>query len=81
VGNKRGEWLRKGLFLAAIAVCCLPFWTTPMALALGLAFGVAGANPWLARTARYSGESLRWSIVGLGFGMDLQTVLHAGRTS
>jgi uncharacterized integral membrane protein (TIGR00698 family) len=52
-----------------------------MALALGLAFGVASANPWRARIAQWSGESLRWSIVGLGFGMDLQTVLHAGRTS
>lgn len=48
---------------------------------MGLAIGLAGINPWRAASTLWSRELLRWSIVGLGFGMDLAMVLHAGRTS
>src|SRR5579862_1441997 len=48
---------------------------------MGLAIGLAGANPWRAASTAWSRESLRWSIVGLGFGMDLAAVLRTGRTS
>jgi uncharacterized integral membrane protein (TIGR00698 family) len=42
---------------------------------------MAGANPWHSGSAQWSRELLRWSVVGLGFGMDLATILHAGRSS
>ena len=72
---------RKLLFAAAIVLCCLPWFSVPLCLALGLAFGIADANPWREHSARWSAELLRWSIVGLGFGMDLQTVVQTGRSS
>ncbi len=61
--------------------CCSPWCSPPLALALGLAIGIAGANPWRAESSRWTRELLKWSIVGLGFGMDLHTVLETGRTS
>ena len=73
--------LKKGLFACAILLCLFPSWPPPLALALGLAFGIAGANPWRAASSRLSRGLLKWSIVGLGFGMDLHTVIETGRTS
>lgn len=73
--------LRKGAFCGAVLLCGFRWWSAPAALALGLAFGVAGANPWPAASARCSKHLLKLSIIGLGFGMDLKTVLHVGRSS
>ena len=73
--------LKKGLFACAILLCLFPSWPPPLALALGLAFGIAGANPWRGASSRLSRGLLKWSIVGLGFGMDLHTVIETGRTS
>ena len=52
-----------------------------MALALGLAFGLGGLNPWPCQSARYSKLLLKMSVIGLGFGMDLGTVVHTGRST
>lgn len=73
--------LIKATFLCAVVWCCSPWCSPPLALALGLAIGIAGANPWRAESSRWTRELLKWSIVGLGFGMDLHTVLETGRTS
>ena len=73
--------LKKGLFACAMLLCLVPACPPPLALAMGLAFGTGGANPWRGATARASRGLLKWSIVGLGFGMDLHTVLETGRTS
>ncbi len=73
--------LKKAAFAIAAALCCLPMCSPPAALALGLVFGLANANPWRTACFRVSRELLKWSIVGLGFGMNLQTVLNTGRVS
>ena len=52
----------------------------PLALALGLALAVALGNPFPESTSRWSKWLLQISVVGLGFGMSLTEVLHAGRT-
>jgi uncharacterized integral membrane protein (TIGR00698 family) len=52
----------------------------PLALALGLGFGLGFANPFAKQTKSYSKTLLQASVVGLGFGMNLQDVLHAGRS-
>jgi len=73
--------LHRGLFILALAVCCLPWCTPPVALVLGLVFGLSGANPWPSQASRYSKLLLKISVIGLGFGMDLGTVLHTGRST
>jgi len=52
----------------------------PLALALGLGLALALGNPFPEFTSRWSKLLLQVSVVGLGFGMSLPEVLHAGRT-
>jgi len=72
---------KKILFLAAAVFCCLPFCSAPVALGLGLVLGLFGANPWPARTHQISRELLKLSVIGLGFGMNLRSVLQTGEIS
>jgi uncharacterized integral membrane protein (TIGR00698 family) len=69
------------LFIAAAIFCCLPFCSPSIALGLGLTFGLLGANAWPAQTYRLSRELLKLSVIGLGFGMNLRTVLQTGEVS
>ncbi len=71
----------RGAFLGALLLTCSPWGSPPLALALGLAVGIAGLNPWRAASSRWTREVLKWSIAGLGFGVDLHTVLETGRAS
>src|SRR5205807_1191674 len=73
--------LKRGLFVLGLIVCCLPWCTPPVALALGLVFGLSGTNPWPAQASRYSKLLLKISVIGLGFGMDLASVVHTGRST
>jgi uncharacterized integral membrane protein (TIGR00698 family) len=52
----------------------------PIALALGLAFGLFVTNPFAKRTKSFSKTLLQASVVGLGFGMNLHEVVRAGRS-
>lgn len=52
----------------------------PLALALGLVLALALGNPFPEFTSRCSKWLLQISVVGLGFGMSLNEVLHAGRS-
>jgi uncharacterized integral membrane protein (TIGR00698 family) len=50
----------------------------PIALTLGLAFGLGFTNPFAKQTKSLSKTLLQASVVGLGFGMNLNEVLRAG---
>jgi uncharacterized integral membrane protein (TIGR00698 family) len=52
----------------------------PVALAMGLVFGLVFAHPFGREAARFSKILLQASVVGLGFGMNLHAVLRAGRS-
>jgi uncharacterized integral membrane protein (TIGR00698 family) len=56
-----------------------PWASPPLALALGLVFGLSCAHPFPAQSRTASKFLLQASVVGLGFGMQLQQVLRAGR--
>lgn len=65
--------------LALLAVAaCFPFVSPPMALAAGLAMGLLGMNPDAKRVSTWTGQTLRASIVLLGFGVPLAEVLRQG---
>ena len=52
----------------------------PVALAMGLVFGVAFSHPYGEQAKKSSRILLQASVVGLGFGMNLHQVVQAGRS-
>ncbi|MDY3089979.1 MAG: putative sulfate exporter family transporter [Porphyromonas sp.] len=77
-----------GLALAlgcALALSCVPavarqlaWLSPPLVLALGLAFALIGGTPYPSFNSRASKTLLQWSVVGLGFGMNLEESLASG---
>ncbi|MGH9846957.1 MAG: YeiH family protein [Blastocatellia bacterium] len=64
------------LALAFIAVLKSP----PIALTVGLVFGLAFTHPFPKQAKSFSKTLLQVCVVGLGFGMNLHAVLRAGRS-
>jgi uncharacterized integral membrane protein (TIGR00698 family) len=52
----------------------------PVALAMGLVFGLALPHPYGSEAKKFSKFLLQASVVGLGFGMNLHQVVRAGRS-
>ncbi len=72
-----GRLLGRLLFVSAL-VLCLVWFSPPMALAVGMLFGLTLGSPWAAEGRRASKWLLQASVVLLGFGMPLGVVLRAG---
>src|SRR6266481_1835903 len=68
------------LLCLLFAASPLPWASPPAALALGVAFGLAFTHPFAALSRSWSKTLLQVSVVGLGFGMNLQQVLKAGKS-
>lgn len=70
----------KILFVLFIIFCLSPYGSPPAALALGLLLALTVGNPfpqWQGKPAKFL---LQASVVLLGFGMNLESVIRAGRT-
>ncbi len=72
--------MSKNIFFAGLIVAASGLLSPPLALVAGLAYGFTFAHPYHLDAKRLSKLLLQISVVGLGFGMDLHEVLHAGRT-
>ncbi len=72
---------RAVLFFVFAAACLLPWVGPAAALAGGILFSLVLGNPGPERTARWSKVLLQASVVGLGFGLGLDTVLRVGARS
>ncbi len=70
---------QKLVFILLGFACLTPYVSPPIALALGLFAALTFGNPYVKKTGKYSKLLLQISVVGLGFGMNLQSVLQAGR--
>jgi uncharacterized integral membrane protein (TIGR00698 family) len=70
----------KLVFFLALGVTATGLISPPLALTMGLAFGMACMHPFAGESRRLSRYLLQASVVGLGFGMNLQQVLRAGRS-
>jgi uncharacterized integral membrane protein (TIGR00698 family) len=64
-------------FLLAL-FCLSPFSSPPLALLLGVGFGLSLGNPYPERSKAISGLLLKVCVVLLGFGMNIMLVLQAG---
>jgi uncharacterized integral membrane protein (TIGR00698 family) len=65
-------------FFALLLFCLTPWCPPPLALALGLVLALTLGSPF--KTSRQTKILLQVSVVGLGFGMNLQKVIEAGRS-
>ncbi len=70
----------KILFFVGLILCATGILSPPVALLLGLVFGLSFTHPYDADSRDLSKFLLQASVVGLGFGMNLQQVLRTGRS-
>jgi uncharacterized integral membrane protein (TIGR00698 family) len=70
----------KILFFAGLLAACSGFVSPPIALVMGLIFGLTLTHPYSRLSKKLSKYLLQGSVVGLGFGMNLHQVIHAGRS-
>lgn len=68
------------VFVLLLLVCVSGFLSPPVALLLGLLLANISGNPFLHCNAKVIQLLLQFSIVGLGFGMNINSALTAGRT-
>jgi uncharacterized integral membrane protein (TIGR00698 family) len=74
------QTLRVIVFAALLIFCVTPWASPPIALALGLALALTLGHPFASRNSKATKLLLQTSVVLLGFGMNLQKVVEAGRT-
>ncbi len=69
-----GKWL----FFGGVSVVCLGLASPPLALMLGLVFGMLLVHPFEKQSRHWSKWLLQISVVSLGFGMNARQILKAG---
>lgn len=69
----------KAAFIILAILCLTPYVSAPIALAGGFLFTLLLGNPFERLGHKISGFLLKASVVGLGFGMELNSALSAGR--
>jgi uncharacterized integral membrane protein (TIGR00698 family) len=72
--------VNKVIFLACVILAASGLISPPVALLLGLLFGLLLAHPFEAHSRHLTKFLLQASVVALGFGMNLHEVLRAGRS-
>jgi uncharacterized integral membrane protein (TIGR00698 family) len=70
----------KILFVLGLLFCLTRWASPPLALVAGLFFGAIASHPYPGESRQISKYLLQAAVVGLGFGMNLQQVLRAGRS-
>ena len=70
----------KNIFFIGLILAASGLVSPPVALAAGLVYGFSFAHPFHVEAKKLSKLLLQASVVGLGFGMDLQQVLQVGRS-
>ena len=70
---------QKVVFFIFLFACLTPYVSPPIALALGLFLALKVGNPFSRATGRATRYLLQFSVVLLGFGMNLANVIKAGK--
>ncbi|MCU1288262.1 MAG: putative sulfate exporter family transporter [Acidobacteria bacterium] len=70
----------KIVFFLLLVFCLTPFSSPPLALALGLIMALTLGNPYPEQSKKTTKFLLQASVVLLGFGMNLNSVINAGKT-
>ncbi len=72
--------MTKNLFFIGIVISASGLISPAVALVMGLAYGLTVEHPFQDASRRLTRFLLQASVVFLGFGMNLQEVVHAGRS-
>jgi len=72
--------VREIIFFAFLLLCLLPFISPPVALLMGIVVAQSIGHPFLHLNHKATHILLQFSVVGLGFGMNVQSALQAGRS-
>lgn len=80
--NRQKTGLSRIAFFVLLAFVAIPssWCSPPLALALGVGFGMLAAHPFPAKARKTSKLLLQVSVVALGFAMNLHEVMRAGRS-
>jgi uncharacterized integral membrane protein (TIGR00698 family) len=70
---------RNLIFIVAMLLCLIPATSPPLALLMGLVLALSIGDPFAEWNQKATGWLLKASVVGLGFGMNLQHAIAAGR--
>jgi uncharacterized integral membrane protein (TIGR00698 family) len=73
-------YVSKPAFFIVVVLAGSGYISPPIALTMGLVFGLIFAHPYPADTRYVTRFLLQFSVVGLGFGMNLGQVISAGRS-
>jgi len=77
---RENRLVSKNLFFVGVILAASGFLSPPVALLGGLLYGFTLPHPFHIESKRLSRFLLQASVVALGFGMNLQQVLQAGRS-
>ena len=69
----------KIIFVVLLALCMFPFISPAVALFMGLTMAFTSGNPYTTFSKKASKYLLQFSVVGLGFGMNLFDSLQTGK--
>jgi uncharacterized integral membrane protein (TIGR00698 family) len=69
------------LFIVLAILCGFPFINASIALAAGFLFSIVIQNPFKENAGAAGGKLLKASVIGLGFGINLQALLGTGKDS
>lgn len=72
--------VNKIIFLIGAGLCLFPIISAPVALIMGLLYAQILKHPFPAYNHKATNFLLKISVVGLGFGMNITTALHAGQS-
>src|SRR6202795_3763006 len=70
----------KSIFILGLILCLSGWISPPIALSLGIVFGLSVRHPYLQLSRSAARILLQVSVVALGFGMDLHEIVKAGRS-
>ncbi|SDD14053.1 YeiH family protein [Pedobacter soli] len=72
--------VREIIFFAFLLLCLLPFISPVVALLMGILVAQSIGHPFLHLNHKATHILLQFSVVGLGFGMNVQSALQAGKS-
>ena len=70
---------KKVVYILIVLVCFLPAVTSSWALLMGLIFALLLGNPFETHSSKWGSYLLKASVIGLGFGINIQVLLKAGQ--